>query len=50
MRRAAVVSFEIGYHRGTVTPNIWCVVTCHYDHLGYRNGKLHPGADDNASG
>ena len=26
------------------------VVTAHYDHLGIRNGTLHPGADDNASG
>lgn len=26
------------------------VVSAHYDHLGVRNGQLHPGADDNASG
>lgn len=26
------------------------VLTAHYDHLGIRNGQLHPGADDNASG
>ena len=26
------------------------VMTAHYDHLGVRNGMLHPGADDNASG
>jgi len=26
------------------------VVTAHYDHLGIRDGIVHPGADDNASG
>lgn len=26
------------------------VVSAHYDHLGIRNGRLFPGADDNASG
>ena len=26
------------------------VITAHYDHLGVRNGRLYPGADDNASG
>ena len=26
------------------------VVGAHYDHLGVKNGKTHPGADDNASG
>jgi hypothetical protein len=26
------------------------VVSAHYDHLGVRNGVVHPGADDNASG
>ncbi len=26
------------------------IVSAHYDHLGYRNGKLHPGAGDNAAG
>src|SRR5690606_24324404 len=24
--------------------------TAHYDHLGVRQGRIHPGADDNASG
>jgi len=28
----------------------WIIVSAHYDHLGVRNGVLHPGADDNASG
>ncbi len=26
------------------------VITAHYDHLGVRDGAIHPGADDNASG
>ncbi len=26
------------------------IISAHYDHLGVRNGKVHPGADDNASG
>jgi hypothetical protein len=26
------------------------VVSAHYDHVGIRNGKIYPGADDNASG
>ncbi len=26
------------------------VITAHYDHLGLKAGKLHPGANDNASG
>ena len=26
------------------------VVTAHFDHLGRRNGRMYPGADDNASG
>lgn len=26
------------------------VVTAHYDHVGIRDGRLYPGADDNASG
>jgi Peptidase family M28 len=26
------------------------LLAAHYDHLGMRRGKLHPGADDNASG
>jgi len=28
----------------------WVVVSAHYDHLGIRDGRLYPGADDNASG
>lgn len=26
------------------------IVSAHYDHLGMRGGRIHPGADDNASG
>ncbi|WP_299797290.1 M28 family peptidase [uncultured Shewanella sp.] len=33
------------------TPNDrWRIVVAHYDHLGKKAGKVHPGADDNASG
>jgi hypothetical protein len=28
----------------------WIILSAHFDHLGKRNGVLHPGADDNASG
>jgi hypothetical protein len=28
----------------------WVIVAAHFDHLGMRNGRLYPGADDNASG
>jgi len=28
----------------------WVIVAAHFDHLGVRNGRLYPGADDNASG
>lgn len=27
----------------------WIALVAHYDHLGIRGGKVHPGADDNAS-
>jgi hypothetical protein len=39
-----------GIVRGTVDPGHYFVVSAHYDHLGLRDGKLYPGADDNASG
>jgi len=39
-----------GLVRGTVDPDHYLVVSAHYDHLGLRDGKLYPGADDNASG
>lgn len=33
-----------------VLRNEYIVVGAHYDHIGVRNGKIHNGADDNASG
>ena len=39
-----------GMVRGTARPDEFLLLTAHYDHLGVRNGALHPGADDNASG
>ena len=35
---------------GTVPDAQWIVLSAHYDHLGVRQGQVHPGADDNASG
>lgn len=40
----------IGYLPGTVRPDLYLVLTAHFDHLGTRNGIVFPGADDNASG
>lgn len=40
----------IGYLPGTQQPERFIVISAHYDHLGIKNGKLYPGADDNASG
>jgi Zn-dependent M28 family amino/carboxypeptidase len=40
----------IGRVEGAGQPNRYIVVSAHYDHLGVRNGRLYPGADDNASG
>ncbi len=40
----------VGYIAGSVQPQRYIVVSAHYDHLGEKGGKLHPGADDNASG
>jgi len=39
-----------GFVRGTVDPHHYLVVSAHFDHLGVRDGKMYPGADDNASG
>lgn len=36
--------------RGTGRADKWIVVTAHYDHLGVKDGQVHNGADDNASG
>jgi Zn-dependent M28 family amino/carboxypeptidase len=40
----------VGMVRGTARPDEFLLLTAHYDHLGVRNGALHHGADDNASG
>lgn len=40
----------IGTLRGTTDPDRWLIVSAHYDHLGEVDGKVYPGADDNASG
>ncbi len=40
----------LGMVLGTDLPDEAVVVVAHYDHLGVRDGKLFPGADDNASG
>jgi Zn-dependent M28 family amino/carboxypeptidase len=40
----------IGYVRGTAEPDVYTVITAHFDHLGERNGDIYNGADDNASG
>ena len=40
----------VGKIRGSAEPDKYVLVTAHYDHLGIRDGKLYPGADDNASG
>lgn len=28
----------------------WIILSAHFDHLGVKNGRIYPGADDNASG
>ena len=40
----------IGFIPGTRSHQSYLVISAHYDHLGWRRGKLYPGADDNASG
>ena len=40
----------LGQLRGSVEPGMVIVVSAHYDHLGIRDGRIYPGADDNASG
>jgi hypothetical protein len=36
--------------KDSVLKDQWVIVSAHFDHLGVRNGRLYPGADDNASG
>jgi hypothetical protein len=40
----------VGAIAGRVEPGKVIVISAHYDHLGIREGRLYPGADDNASG
>lgn len=40
----------LGMIPGTAGPELFVVITAHYDHLGIRNGEIYNGADDNASG
>ncbi len=40
----------IGVAKGTTSSPRTIVVSAHYDHVGVRNGRMYPGADDNASG
>lgn len=40
----------IAVAKGTLYPEHVVVFTAHYDHIGIQRGKVHPGADDNASG
>jgi hypothetical protein len=40
----------VGLCQGAVARLPFFVVSAHYDHHGLRDGVLHPGADDNASG
>ncbi len=40
----------LGYIKGVTQPELFLVLTAHYDHLGVEQGKIYNGADDNASG
>ncbi|GAB4417817.1 MAG: hypothetical protein OHK0039_28640 [Bacteroidia bacterium] len=40
----------VGWIAGWEHPEEVVVITAHYDHIGVRRGRIHPGADDNASG
>jgi hypothetical protein len=40
----------VGVVDGTASGARAIVVSAHYDHLGVQNGRMYPGADDNASG
>ncbi|MFO7722563.1 MAG: M28 family peptidase [Bacteroidales bacterium] len=39
-----------GMLKGMEGADEYIVLTAHYDHVGKEGGKIHPGADDNASG
>ncbi|MBI4912524.1 MAG: M28 family peptidase [Acidobacteria bacterium] len=40
----------VGRLKGTTFPDRVILVSAHFDHIGIIGGKVHPGADDNASG
>ena len=40
----------VGFIKGKEFPNEIVVVSAHYDHLGWHDGKVYPGADDNGTG
>jgi hypothetical protein len=40
----------LGYVEGTDKKDELLVISAHYDHLGIRESKMHPGADDDGSG
>lgn len=40
----------VGVLTATRPSSLWRLVIAHYDHLGVKRGKIHPGVDDNASG
>ena len=40
----------VGKITGSKHPNKYIILTAHYDHLGFHDGKIFNGADDNASG
>lgn len=40
----------VGFIKGKTNPEEIVVVSAHYDHLGWHDGKVYPGADDNGTG
>ncbi len=41
---------NVGAYLSAADPEAgWIALVAHYDHLGVRGGRIHPGADDNAS-
>lgn len=40
----------LGQVKGTEFPNIYIVISAHYDHIGVQEGAIYNGADDDASG
>jgi Peptidase family M28 len=49
----SVIGHNVGARLGGSDPlrkDEYVILAAHFDHLGVRNGRLYPGADDNASG